>query len=198
MTDKAFLLKKITESLQNRDILKKKISARKKDLVNIESHIQGFYTVLYGKQLKEVETYNVVPNYHITSFPIFLKNNKHILSLFSIGVPTKYPVKGSKLVNIFYTVGYKSKRLFYKYKSHPVLDDNYIVYHCRTLYEKNYLIFEIKTDDGFSLKGDGRTVWEELKNAVAFPLEYPTTEDFFGMCSEEVVSLIRSKYDLGK
>ncbi|WUR04144.1 transforming growth factor beta regulator-like protein [Vairimorpha necatrix] len=197
MNDKSILLKKIHEALSIRDTLKKNLEDRENDLVNIEAHIQAFNTILYGKNKKEIETYNVVPNYHITTFPIFLKNNKHILSVFSIGVPTKFPLKSKKLEQIFYTVGYKSKRLYYKYKGYPDVDDDYIIYNCRTLYEDNHLIFEIKTDDGLTIKGDGRTVFEEFRSLMIYPFEYTTTEEFFGMCSEEVNLLIRDKYDLG-
>lgn len=201
MNEKTILLKKIDDALSTRDVLKKKLKDRSDDIINIESHIQGFYTILYGRnnseKLKNIENYNCVPNYHINKFPVFIKNSKYILAIFSIGVPTKYPVKGTKLDKIFYTVGYKSKRLFYKYKGHPDMDDKYIIYHCRTLYDNNYLIFEIKTDDGLLICGDGRAVLEEMKNILGFKFDYKTTEEFFGMLNEEVNVLITDKYDLG-
>jgi hypothetical protein len=201
MNDKTILYKKIDEALTARDHLKKKLEDRGDDILNIEPHIQGFYSILYGKRHtdkhKNIELYTCVPNYHINAFPVFIKNSKYILAIFSLGVPTKYPVKGTKLDKIFYTVGYKSKRLFYKHKGYQNMDDNYIMYHCRTLYENNRLIFEIKTDDGLCITGDGRSVLEEMRNILGFKLEYKTTEEFFGMCNEEVNALIKDKYDIG-
>ncbi|EQB60745.1 hypothetical protein NAPIS_ORF01686 [Vairimorpha apis BRL 01] len=98
---------------------------------------------------------------------------------------------------VFYTVGYKSKRLYFKHRHHPIMDDDFIIYHCKTLYDNNILVFEVKTDDGLFLCGDNKTVYTELKDLVNFPFAFGSLEEFFGMMYDETINLIKEKYDLG-
>lgn len=194
------IISKIEEALEIRDKINKKINSADDEILNIEAHIQGILSAC-TKEKKEnfalKPATSFIPNYHINNFPLFIKNIKYILAIFSIGVPTKYPLRGNKIDKVFYTVGYKSKRLYFKHRHHPIMDDDFIIYHCKTLYDNNILVFEVKTDDGLFLCGDNKTVYTELKDLVNFPFAFGSLEEFFGMMYDETINLIKEKYDLG-
>lgn len=194
------IIRKIEEALEIRDKINKKINSANDEILNIEAHIQGILCAYTNDSKDNVNLKPVslfIPNYHITNFPLFIKNIKYILAIFSIGVPTKFPVRGTKIDKVFYTVGFKSKRLYFKHRRHPLMDDDFIIYHCKTLYENNLLVFEVKTDDGLVICGDNKTVYHDLKELMNFPFAFGSLEEFFGMMYDETINLIKEKYDLG-
>ncbi|KAF9762869.1 hypothetical protein NGRA_1696 [Nosema granulosis] len=195
---RAFLLKRLGKALTVRDALKKTIRQLDDDFEHVESHIRALFPLLRKtKTVSQSQTeipFVAPPSKHITNFPFFARNSKYILALYNTGVPVKCVIaKPNPLV--LYTAGYHSKRLFFKHKFHPKMDDNYIFYTCSTRMVNNRLMFEIKTDDGLYILDNKLGAHETMIGLFNGNYEFEDIEDFFGISSREFIDFLKQRFE---
>lgn len=192
---RAFLMKRLTKALGNRESLRKTMRQLEDEFEDVESHIRSLFPLLYKNGSKTYQpSFITPPSKHIINFPFFARNSKYILALYNTGIPIKCKIQNPHPL-VLYTTGYHSKRLFFKHKFHPKIDDSYIFYTCCTRLINNRLMFEIKTDDGLYIFDNKLGAHETMKSLFNGKYEFEDIEDFFGMSSRELIDFLKRIFE---